>query len=548
MIAIQLHFLTGKLHATPWGRQVNEGAVEWPPSPWRLLRALIAVWHNKFPDESADDVQSLLTCLNEPPAYRLPPTSEGHTRHYMPTDKNPAKIFDTFLLIPKSQPLVIAWPDVQLEQSQRELLARLLSGLGYFGRAESWVEAELLEDWTGECNAGPMTSDSIAANQQLERLLGTTSVEEYAQWRTAAVNERLETALAEKVAKLTAKGKATDKVKLTAGEQTKIEALIPDSVFTALHAETNDLRKTGWNRPPGSRWVEYSKPVRISAAKSGESQSRSKPNPPTIARFAVTGRVVPRLTDALRIGERARSFVMGCSKKANASRGLAENASAVFSGKQADGKPLNTDQSHQHAHFLCEAAADSGRITHLTIYAPMGFNVADEAALSRFTRTWGDAGHDLQFVLLGIGQPSDFGGTNERAGQSVILGTSKTWVSRTPFVLTRHLKLKRSEKGDLAAQVRELQAAIRRELYSRNMITEDSDVTIDPIVNRSHRGTQLGGTQTSWLKFVRERKQGGGSQAGSRGYGFCLTFKNEITGPIALGYGCHFGLGQFIPE
>ena len=30
-----------------WGRHVNEGAVEWPPSPWRLLRALIATWHLK---------------------------------------------------------------------------------------------------------------------------------------------------------------------------------------------------------------------------------------------------------------------------------------------------------------------------------------------------------------------------------------------------------------------------------------------------------------------------------------------------------------------
>jgi len=42
MPLIELRFPAGRYHATPWGSHVNEGAVEWPPSPWRLLRALIA--------------------------------------------------------------------------------------------------------------------------------------------------------------------------------------------------------------------------------------------------------------------------------------------------------------------------------------------------------------------------------------------------------------------------------------------------------------------------------------------------------------------------
>ena len=45
MIAIKLRFLAGRFHATPWGRHVNEGVVEWPPSPWRLLRALAATFY-----------------------------------------------------------------------------------------------------------------------------------------------------------------------------------------------------------------------------------------------------------------------------------------------------------------------------------------------------------------------------------------------------------------------------------------------------------------------------------------------------------------------
>ena len=50
MIAIRLRFLTGRFHATPWGHHVNEGVVEWPPSPWRLLRALVATFYRARPE------------------------------------------------------------------------------------------------------------------------------------------------------------------------------------------------------------------------------------------------------------------------------------------------------------------------------------------------------------------------------------------------------------------------------------------------------------------------------------------------------------------
>jgi len=35
--------------------------------------------------------------------------------------------------------------------------------------------------------------------------------------------------------------------------------------------------------------------------------------------------------------------------------------------------------------------------------------------------------------------------------------------------------------------------------------------------------------------------------ADSRGFGFEVVFSEPVRGPIALGYGCHFGLGQFVP-
>jgi CRISPR-associated protein Csb2 len=46
---LALRFPLGRYHATPWDRSANEGTTEWPPSPWRLLRALVATWYTRCP-------------------------------------------------------------------------------------------------------------------------------------------------------------------------------------------------------------------------------------------------------------------------------------------------------------------------------------------------------------------------------------------------------------------------------------------------------------------------------------------------------------------
>jgi CRISPR-associated protein Csb2 len=74
-VTLQLIFPAGRYHATPWGRHVNEGVPEWPPSPWRLLRALIATWRRKCPDLSETVVRRLLEHLLPPPMFYLPPAS-----------------------------------------------------------------------------------------------------------------------------------------------------------------------------------------------------------------------------------------------------------------------------------------------------------------------------------------------------------------------------------------------------------------------------------------------------------------------------------------
>ena len=47
---------------------------------------------------------------------------------------------------------------------------------------------------------------------------------------------------------------------------------------------------------------------------------------------------------------------------------------------------------------------------------------------------------------------------------------------------------------------------------------------------------------TRWIEFVMTRR-GRGHPPG--GFGFELVFPESVRGPILLGYGCHYGLGQF---
>ncbi len=514
MIAIQFTFSAGRWHATPWGRQVNEGAVEWPPSPWRILRALLAVWHNKCQDVPEDQMRRLIAALTPLPSFHLPPASQGHTRHYMPVadNKPPAKIFDTFVTVAPDQPLMAVWPDVDLDESLCQVLDRLLSTMSYFGRAESWVDARLLDAWQGEINARPVNGQ-VPDDDSTERVrvLATVAENEYDIW------------------------------------QAELDSATPETLFDALHAVTGDLRKAGWNRPPGSRWVDYMRPVDAFVSKPKASRRLQPLAKPTVARFAVCGKVRPRLTEALWIGERVRSFIMGHSKKVRAD----DNAAPIFSGKLADG--ACAVQGHQHAHYLCESSPDEqgGRISHLTVFAPNGFDQDDELALSKLRRTWGHGGHDLQFVLLGIGQPEDLGGTNDRAGESRLLAESDVWISRTPFVSPHHLRIRPGEAKDperrQAALDRELERILRKELERREWLSEHLALleSVEWLVGRGKCGTTLGGHFTTWLKFRRERQRGNGCRGDSGGYGFRLKFRRPVRGPIVLGYGCHFGLGQF---
>src|SRR4051812_16045238 len=120
MPTLAIQFTAGRYHATPWQTHVNEGTVEWPPSPWRLLRALMAVGFTKrgwaadlaaISQPARRLIEALASVL---PQFRLPHGGMAHTRHYMPFAEGKApqstKVLDAFLRFHDDTPLLICWP------------------------------------------------------------------------------------------------------------------------------------------------------------------------------------------------------------------------------------------------------------------------------------------------------------------------------------------------------------------------------------------------------------------------------------------------------
>jgi CRISPR-associated protein Csb2 len=81
MTVLELRFPAGRYHATPWVGMSTKARSKWPPSPWRIVRALIATWYLKARrDEeiSARTVRALADALlSQPPVFRLPRATTG---------------------------------------------------------------------------------------------------------------------------------------------------------------------------------------------------------------------------------------------------------------------------------------------------------------------------------------------------------------------------------------------------------------------------------------------------------------------------------------
>lgn len=527
MIAISLRFLAGRYNATPWGRHVNEGAVEWPPSPWRILRALVAVWKRTLPELPQVEIEPVLRVLAEPPEFVLPPASTGHTRHFMPWFKkgpdDRTLVFDTFVAVSRSTPLVIHWPNASIDHDQRRILASLLDNLNTFGRSESWCEAGLLDsdENTKGVTCFPLQDDT-PARYEIVRLLCANPASAFAD---------------DHVVTVTRKNVGRGKDKRLVEER----AAIYHPAWN-LCMETLQLHKERWSDPPGARWVPYVRPRDCFKIES-KSPSRTAPQPRIqVVRYALDSTVLPLVTETLPVAEAARRALMGLYGRLTAKDGV-RGLSAVFSGKDADNQPL-TD--HRHAYYLPTDEDSDGRLDHLTIFATAGFGSDERRSLDRLrelrTGREGESNHPLRLLLLGMGASDEY-----HPGP---LSEARVWIPAAPYLATRYAKTRGQNRIDIGS-AEDRAAFLKEDLRAQlaavrpDLADETATMIIEPEWDENHvfRITQRWRT----IQFKRYRRKasddGGRRIAGA----FRLTFRHAVRGPIALGHSSHFGLGLFMP-
>ena len=250
---LAIRFPLGRYHANPWDRAANEGASEWPPSPWRILRALIATWHTRWPDLPESVIDGLLDALAEPPSYRTPHVTTGHTRHYLPDLDHrrgePGRTdltLDPFLAVDQNDELLVRW-NADLPGEQRQALAKLVELIPYLGRSgvrcvrPGWRNVAPDETW----------------------------------WRPGASGSR--------------------QVRLLTATRPVSRAV--------LEASTAEIRRRRRTVPPGTAWISYA------AGDAPQDQPPVEAAMPdrdevTAIRFAVTGTIPLKVTHGILLAER----------------------------------------------------------------------------------------------------------------------------------------------------------------------------------------------------------------------------------------------------
>ena len=546
MVAISVSFLAGRYHATPWDRHVNEGAVEWPPSPWRILRALVATWKRTLPDLPLEVVEPVLRAVAQPPEFSLPPASTGHTRHFMPWyKKGPADrtlVFDTFVALSRDDILVARWPNVELDDAQRATLERILGNLTTLGRAESWCEANLLADaegaryFTGGREpqrhvSTPIRGGEVPSDVEVIRLLCPDPTSAFA---------------SDLMGDAAGKDEGQGRSRTTRRHQSPVY----DPAWN-LCRETLQLHEERWSDPPGACWVRYTRPRTCFGVQPGaRPHSRSAPEPRIqVARYALDSTLLPLVTETLLVGEATRRVLMGIHGHLTERDGL-RGRSAILSGKDSSGNPLT---GNGHAYYLPTDEDGDGRIDHLTIFAREGFGASELRALDRFRALnvgWREKdSYPLRVLLLGLGMLREYApGFFQR---------SRTWVSGTPYIAARHAKTRgRHRVATLSASARAefLMEDLRAQLAAvRPDLTEDKAGPVAILSESDESGTfRIRRSESDPhglrpIEFKRFRSKpgddGGRRLAGS----FRLEFSQEVGGPIALGHSSHFGMGLFRP-
>jgi CRISPR-associated protein Csb2 len=386
--SVSITFPLGRYHATPWDGGANTSEVEWPPSPWRILRALVATWYTRWPDLPAIDLDRILTTLDTPDAYLTPPATTGSTRHYMPDLRhsraetgNTDQVIDAFLAVPRDEPLRIHWI-ADLSVDDRATLAKLLELMPYLGRSESLCAAKLDDD---------------------------DPVPDATWWRRGDTSPGT--------------------------RQVRLLAPVPGTAREQLETTTVATRKARRLLPEGSQKVSYgcrpTEPV-------VQNWTQHRRPHLTCLRFELSSPVSVRARNAILVADAMHKAISKVLKE----EGFEAERTAAFLGKTSEGSPRGG--LHDHVHIV--ALPDRTKMgpllaanTHLTsLYILSAVAIPDDFAgtiQQRIRQLWVPTHLDGEMATQNL-LVSSSGLVDGLLPE--LAAESREWISVTPYLPVRH--------------------------------------------------------------------------------------------------------------
>ncbi|HLI83766.1 MAG TPA: type I-U CRISPR-associated protein Csb2 [Bryobacteraceae bacterium] len=547
MTAIKIIFPWGRYYAHPWGlNPVRLREAEWPPSPWRLLRALASAWFRCHPgcalsQDAAELIETLGRAL---PEIGFGKVTFGQTVHYQPNygataDRAEARYKNTrhenhFAAVHGQ--VVFRWSGVELSLAQQGLLTEMLEEMSYLGRAESICQAEPItvaeiESVSGIGWCRPNSGRKISARCRDVFCPNPEDFRVTDLWARRADNPSVESEEA------------------------------PKHLVNALLS--SDMKVDG------AKWVSYEMPDDWPAGrvvrqaqiqKKGQQSVNDGPRIARYLRFSLQCRVPIHSKFTVPLAEQFRSE----ASRYFLQRFGGDQTSFALFGHQED-RPPDIIGEHQHAFYLPTRSFtdrdDLGwpsSITELHVWCPYGLTSAETQILLRVQRLiWKDGRYPVRPVLtaMGLEPPRDI---------PLATGTTKSrvWRSETPFVPPRHFlrasgRMRESESPEqqLIACLRQAGITASGEIRRIGLSEEQPEIvgSLPPMplwsIVRAPAG-ERGPFRDGIVLAAHVNGAAMKPEQNCQRIGFFMevSFDTEIAFPMpAVGHSNHFGLGVFVP-
>lgn len=538
MLAVRLTFPWGRYYAHPWGlNPARLREAEWPPSPWRLLRALAAGWFRA--NSGQEPTQELLTLLEslgrELPEIAVGPVTFSQTVHWQPNFRAADKGDRAAATYKRTRhenhfaatasPVLFCWRTLALDEKQHSLLRDIIPHVSYFGRAESLCNLEVADGdlpadgWCRPCLNNGTPIRRIAEDSRDVFCPDPQGFQAADLWSRRAGRDELD------------RNNAPSHL---------VEDLLAHQPL-----------------PDGGRWVSYQMPVGwpgrwvVRVTKSARRKSLPVPAP-RIAhylRFSLQCRIPVPLKFTVPLAEQFRKSALTHCGRAN--------GGAISFALSGHNRPEDVGGEHQQAFYL-PLGTDRARpdlLNELHVWCPYGFTQTEVEALMGVHRLdWGSGKHPLKPVLMTIGNtvPHD---CQISIGQI----SSRIWRSRTPFVPPRYfyrgnlhgakLKAKDAPEQQLAQCLRQVgidtTGEIRR-LTPNGQTQQSIPPLSDWDIVRAPASEEEALTSGVITAVHVPANSAGVEKTRRIGLFFELVFDTPVSLRVpALGHSAHFGLGLF---